>query len=299
MIEERNAENGLAQLPDVDSGRDHSSSVPSLPWEAPSSGSILRAFMRTCRELLLHPRLFFNRMARSGGLDEPLLLFSVVSGLIILLAFPIALVHFHLTAPGSGTVPISEYNRHLFPSRLTGLLVISLPVLLFLGNLMLIVAGMLFHLAARVFGGGTREESISILIYAKTAGALPLFIAELVMLLAGLACLGASYVPPNLAFSIERMLNISIGVSTAAGMLVSVPVFIIVLVSGTSTIWRIDMSRAAAASLAGMLLVTSVFLGPPVGWLLYGSVGAGIVVLMAGLSVIALFVSGHWLVSCS
>lgn len=297
MIQKRDRGNAPGQLQSTDSNRADTSPPPVLPWEAPGSGSILPAFVQTCHQLLLHPRTFFERMARSGGLDEPLLLCSLVSGLIVFLAFPIALMHFLLTAPGAGTVSVSEYNRHLFPSRFTGFLVISLPVLLFLSNLILIGAGMLFHLAIRIFGGGKREESMSILIYAKTAGALPLLIAELVMLLAALACLGGSHVLPDLPLPLERVLNICIGGSAATGVLLSVVVFFLALISGTSTVWRLDVPRATAGSVAGMLLLCFVFLGPLVAWPLWGIVGAAIVLVLALLITVALLVTGQWLVS--
>ena len=105
-----------------------------LSWENLGAQPPGQAFCQCMWELLVNRRSFFGKMATSGGLHEPLTFFAVVLGAGLLLAFPAALSYFGLSAPDPESLQITVYNAQTLPSKVAGLLVVLLPLVLLVGG---------------------------------------------------------------------------------------------------------------------------------------------------------------------
>lgn len=265
-----------------------------LRWEELGRQSPARAFRLSLTELILHPLRFFDRMATEGGLREPLMFFWIMSAAMILLGFPLALAHFGLTAPDPAVVSPETYHLHLLAPRVTGFAAVLLPVILLLGGTGQVVAGTLFHLAARLFGARNWEGSVSIWLYAKSAAGFPFVAAEALLCGVTIAAYVTTLAFPAAAPTAAQIARLCPWILLAAGA-ISAAEFVVCAVSGCVRAFDLEPANGAAAALAGTLLTALVFGGPAVGWLLRGAVGASVAGGVAFLLVIGLAVVGSLL----
>jgi hypothetical protein len=267
-----------------------------LSWEDLGRHSPGNAFFESLRELILHPLRFFDRMATDGGLREPLTFFWIMATAVVLLAFPLALAHLGLTAPDPAEVSPATYSRYLLVPRIAGFALVLLPVILLAAGIMEVVTGSIFHLASRLFSSGTWEAAVSIWLYAKSAAAFPVVLAE--ALLCAVAV--AAYL---LVLSFPATETIGLRIAQLCpwimigAVAISVATFLLALVAGCTRTFHLEPATATAAALSGVLLTLLIGAGPAYAWLLRGPAGTGIAMAADILILAFLAVLGHFLLS--
>ncbi len=266
-----------------------------LPWENLGAHRPATAFMRTAGELMLHPVRFAERMASAGGLYEPFMFFWITLSAAIISSFPLALAYFGLTAPPPQTVSISTYNLHLLPSRLTGFLVIMLPVLMFVGAVFLVAGGTLLYIAGQFFGLHRWEGAVTILSYAESASLIPVVIGELLLGLMAGSCYAVKLTSPAHTNIATNIMSRALPVLTILALLISLTIFFTVLFAGTIRTFRLDSASGIAATLAGVALISVSALGPVVSYRLWGLAGVGVVTGALLLSFAVLWLTGWFL----
>jgi hypothetical protein len=204
--------------------------------------------------LLRRPGTFYDRMATRGGLHEPVTFFLVTLGAGIVVSFLAALVYSGLVAPGAGAVSSQQYFRLTLPPKATGLALGLLPEILLGSAGLLVVAGSLFHLGARLFGAREREGSVSIMFYAASAALLPLVAAlAVVFVVCGAAWLVQAFAsgPSSWAPALGRWTG---GVLAGVGVLAGGVLFVWHCILGCARVSQLDGVLATAAALCGLLL---------------------------------------------
>jgi len=263
---------------------------PLLSWEDLGTRSPGKAFRQSLRELLLHPGRFFDKMATSGGLREPLTFFWILATAGVLLGFPLALSYFALTAPDPAEVPTELYNRHLFAPRAAGFAIVLLPVVLILAGLMQVLAGSLFHLGARLFGARNWEGSVSVWCYAKSAAAVPFVVAEAAACLICLACYLLSLASPGLRGDLGRGVRTVVWILGSVGAIGGCVLFFTALGVGCTRAWRLEAASGAAAALAGFLAAVVVALGTALSFVFWGW-KRGLLAGLAAIVIVAILVA--------
>ena len=226
-----------------------------LSWENLGAQAPAAAFWQTLRELIFRPASFFKKMSLSGGLHEPLTFYWLILSPAILLAFPLALAHFALTAPEAAKVSAELYSRHLLAPRAAGFLAVTLPVVLVVAGLLVLLCGSLFHLGARFFGARDWEGSVSVWCYSNCAA-----------LAAGAAAIGVGCVISVLCYLVSILLPESraaagavaawgVAILAIAGGVVAAALLLINLVCGSMQSFRLDGARASGSVLCGLALV--------------------------------------------
>jgi hypothetical protein len=243
---------------------------------------------------MLHPRRFFDRMATGGGLREPLMFFWIMSAALIVLGFPLALAHFGLTAPDPAEVSPEAYSLHLLAPRVTGFAAVLLPVILLVGGMGQVVAGSIFHLAARLFGARNWEGSVSIWLYAKSAAGFPFVAAEGLLCGVTVAAYLITLAVPAAGPVAAQVAGLCPWILLAAGA-ISVAEFFLNVICGCIRAFDLEPANGVAAALAGTLLTLVVFGGPAAGWLFRGAVGGAVAGGLAILLVVGLAVVGSLL----
>ena len=232
-------------------------------------------------------------MATSGGLHEALAFFWILLALAILMSFPLALACFGLTAPDASAVSTRLYNRHLLAPRVAGFVTVLLPVALALGAVLMVLAGTVFHLGARCFEARTWEGSVSVWIYAKCAGMIPVVAAE------ALACAicTTGYLLTLLWPSARPAAGSVAGVGLVAlggvALMCGVVLFMAALVQGCTRSSRLPRERGVAAALAGVLLVTLMAFGILYGFWRRGPLGGMVAVSTSALAATILATVHH------
>ncbi|MFW5923362.1 MAG: hypothetical protein ACOCSQ_03150 [Planctomycetota bacterium] len=265
-----------------------------LPWEELGKHRAAGAFFRTAIELSLHPIRFTRRMSSDGGLHEPLLFFWLIVSMSILVAFPLALSYFSLAAPPAESVSREAYNLHLLPPRITGFLVIILPVILLLGALSLITAGTVFYLAGRFFGVNAWEAAVSIWCYAKCSAMVPVVMAEILVLLITVTCYVISRSDPGMMGLCRQTARISLIAGALTALLLSAGLFFTHLIAGTIQVFHLDPASGTAAALAGTAMICFAAWGPIVSLNLWGIRGAATATSSMLFLLVVLWISG-WL----
>ncbi len=260
-----------------------------LSWEDLGRQPSSRAFWDTLRELLFSPARFFDRMATSGGLREPLSFLWIVAAAAVVIAFPLALSYFALTAPNPLDVSTEVYNRHLLAPRVAGFAVVLLPVVLVLVGVLAALTGSLFYLGARLFGARGWEGSVSIWCYAHCGGAALLAGGEALACAVSIGSYLMTLAWPSTAHgagSVVRVITWCLGgVGTAGGFVI----FVRALAVGCTHTFRLEAAVGTAAALAGLLLAALLSGGPALGLALWGR-KAGLVAL-AGAAALATFLA--------
>ena len=62
------------------------------PWERRREIGLIEALIDSCRQLLFHPKTFFQALSDRGGFGEPLLFFLIFCVLVSIFAFPADLI---------------------------------------------------------------------------------------------------------------------------------------------------------------------------------------------------------------
>ncbi len=267
-----------------------SDAAPALDWENLSQQSSGVAFRRSLKELVLHPGRFFDRMATTGGLREPLTFLLLIGAAMILMSFPLALSYFGLTAPDplDPEVTTQQYNWHLLAPRLSGFITVLLPVTLVVAGVLAVAEGTFFHLGARFFGARNWEGSVSIWCYAKSAGGAAAVAAEAVACVIAIACYLLTLVWPAARPGAARLVQVGLLALGGAALLGSVLLFFSALGRGCIHSFRLPAERGVAAALAGVLLATLAAAGIGVGFLKWGLVGGLITAASAAILAVIL-----------
>jgi len=244
-----------------------------LSWEDLGRQPAWKAFCGTLKELMLRPAGFFDRMATSGGLREPLMFFWILLAAGVLLSFPLWLAYFGLTAPDPTEVSTELYNRHLFAPRAAGFVSVMLPVVLVVAGAAQVLAGSLFHLGARLFGARNWEGSVSLWCYAQSAGAAPLVLAEAAGCVLCVACYLLALGWPEARGGLAEFARGGVWLLGAAGAACGAGWFFVTLITGCTRAWRLDAGTGAAAALAGLLAAGVPTALPVLSLLLWGARG--------------------------
>jgi hypothetical protein len=232
-----------------------------LLWEDPGHQPATRAFLWGAVELLRSPRTFFGRMALSGGLHEPLTFFLIALGLLIVVSFPATLAHLAATGPDVTQVGPSAYDAHALPSKIAGICLVLLPVILGAGACLAVAGGTLFYLPGRLFGSRSWEGSVSIWLYSLSAALLPLLMAAAAVMV--VSC--GAYLTGGLWPNANETAGTVARVTGVAALAAAIPGALIILVKNAVTgcihAFGVDGSTGAAAAISGLTLLVGVLAG--------------------------------------
>ena len=265
-----------------------------LSWENLGEQPASKAFWQTLGELLLSPAQFFERMATSGGLREPLSFLWVIVTVTVIVGFPLALSYFALTAPSPLDVSAEAYSRYLLAPRLAGFAIVLLPVVLVLVGVLAVLTGGFFHLGARLFGAHGWEGSVSIWCYAHSAAAALLAAAETVACVVSISCYLATLAWTGADQGAATVARTAVWGLGGLGVLGGLVLLVVSLAVGCAHTFGLEAPVATAAALAGFLLATLVTAGPAVCFVLWGQkVG------LTALAVAAAFTAVAFLSACA
>jgi len=244
-----------------------------LTWENLGTQSPWRAFRQSAVDLLLRPGRFFDKMATSGGLREPLAFYWIVAGAMLLLSFPLALAYFGLVAPDPMSVSIEEYKGYLLTPRITGFLTVLAPVTLALGGILVVLEGSVFHLGARLFGARNWEGSVSIWTYSRGAGMLPLAVGEALACLIAVICYLLTLQWPDSRPGIASVGETCVMVLLGAGMIAGVLMQIVTLFQGCIRSFKLGTAEGVASAIAGLAVLIVIVVGIEIGFTKWGLEG--------------------------
>ncbi len=257
--------------------------IQPLSWENLGARPPWQALRDTLRDLAGDPAGFFDRMAVSGGLYEPIGFLWIFLAAVILPAFPLALGHFGLTAPAPDSVSVAVYNYHLLLPRITGVIAALLPLALVAGTAWALLCGTLLHLGSIPFGGGRWEGAVSVWCYAVSAALAPLSVGLTLAAVVTAICYFLSGSFPMAATAGRLAAYILPGLGVLAGLVW----FVVCLFTGCARSLQLPGARGAAAGLFGLALSVIILGGWPLAGFLWGARGAG--GFVAGLTVLVIF----------
>lgn len=263
-----------------------------LSWENLGSQPASRAFRQSLRELVLHPARFFDRMATTGGLHEPLAFFWLVAGACVLLSFPLALSYFGLTAPDAARVPTEVYNAHLLMPRLTGFLAILLPLTLVVLGIQVVVLGSLLAVGGRFFGARSWEASVSVCAYCCGAALVPA--AAATGLAAGICtiCYVATVLWPGVGGGAASLARIAVYALPGVASVLGVMWALVLLFVGCGRSLGLGAVKGSATAIVGLILSAVLYVGIPVGWRQWKAPGAiAAVAILAAVIVLSFIIS--------
>ena len=261
-----------------------------LPWENLATEPPWRAFRRSAIELLLRPSRFFDKMATTGGLREPLAFYWIVLGAMLLLSFPLALTYFGLLAPDSMSVSAEEYSTYLLAPRITGFLTVLAPVTLALAGILVVLEGLVFHLGARLFGARNWEGSVSIWTYSRGAGMLLVAAGEALACPVAIVCYLLTLLWPDSRTGIASVAQTCVLVLLGAGMVAGAMAQIVTLFQGCIRSFKLSTAEGAASAISGLAVLIVVVGGIELGFKKWGFEGGLITIGSAvGLLIIVFF----------
>jgi len=242
-----------------------------LSWENLGAQSPWLAFRQSLRELVLDQKSFYDKMAVSGGLHEPLGFLWIALTALILPSFPLALAYFGLTAPDPGHVSVEEYNAYLLAPRVAGFATILLPLVLVLCGVLAVVCGSLLHVGSRLFGARSWEGCVSIWCYSLSSWFVTLALGVAFCAVVSIVCYLAAMVWPGTregAAGVARVILIgAMGLTLLAGMIL----FLVSVFTGCIRKFRLGGTRGAAAAVTGLILVGLLLIMCPVAFDLWGA----------------------------
>lgn len=265
-----------------------------LAWEDLSARRPAAAFQDTLRELIFEQGKFFDRMAVTGGLREPLTFFWLLLAGGILMSFPLALAQFALTAPDPMQVSAEVYNLHLLPPRATGFLTVLLPVTLCLAGMAMVIQGTIFHLGGKFFGARNWEGSVSIWCYARSAGLAPIVAAEAVACAVSIPAWLVTLVWPGGRPAVGAVAHWCLLVLGCVAGVCAIVLFVSAVIRGCIRAFRLPPEVGLAAAVAGLLLTLAIaaFLGT--GFLRWGLLGGAVTTASSALILIVLALAHHF-----
>ena len=270
---------------DITTTQDAREDIRPLSWENLGAHDQWEALWDTLKDLALDPRDFFDRMATSGGLFEPLGFLWAVLIALVLPSFPLALSYFGLTAPDPNTVSTAAYNSHLFLPRATGILTALLPLLLGACAARAFTCGTLLYLGSVPFGGRRWEGAISIWCYSSGAALAPLAAGTAVCAALSVLCYLFGLVVPSAQFVAAGIAHVGawglLGVGAAAGLLW----FIVAFLAGCTRSLGLPGMQGVASAVCGVGLMATVLVFWPLATAWWGfqaatGLGSGLAVLL-------------------
>ncbi len=250
-----------------------------LSWENLGSRPAADAFRESLAELIVHPGEFFTKMAREGGLHEPLTFFVILLCGVIVLSFPAALAFFGAVAPDPVT-DASGYRMHQLPAQITGLLLVLLPVAAVVGVALMVVLGTLFHLPGKLFAPTNWEGSISVWLYSWAAALLPWLCAGALVLLVTLPGYLLTLLWPGTADAVKVAAHWWTIIAVPLGTLVGMVFLLRSLIVGCMRAFEVEVGGGLAVSLSGWFLVALLVSGA-VAAFLWWSFTAGLITAAA------------------
>ena len=228
-----------------------------LAWEHLGSVPAAGAFRQALAGLLWRPHRFFARMAVTGGLYEPLTFFAILLAAAVAVAFPAALSYYGVAAPDRERVSADVYRFYVLPARVTGLLLVLLPLVVVAGSAAMVLLGSLYHAGAKAFGARNWEGSVSVWLYSAGAALAPPVAALAVFLPVCLAGYLLSLQWPEVhepAASLAHWMALALG---SAGLLGGAAALIVDLTVGCGQASRLEPQVGAAAGVAGLAVVVA------------------------------------------
>jgi len=265
-----------------------------LAWENLGARTPGSAFVQTLKELLFNQRRFFEKMATTGGLREPLTFFWILLSAVIAMSFPLALSHFALTAPDPAEVGSDVYNLHLLAPRATGFLTVLMPLSLCVGGMITVIQGTVFHLGARFFGARNWEGSVSIWCYARSAALAPIAAAEALACAISVLAYLLTVAWPGATAASASVVHWSLLILGGAAVLCSLVLFFSAVVNGCLRSFGLTPEVGIAAALAGVLLVVAVAAFVVLGFYRWGLTGGMITTGGSTLMMLALALTHHF-----
>ncbi len=229
-----------------------------LPWEDLGTHASGTAFRATTKELLFRPKQFYRRMSLTGGLHEPTTFLAIVLGLLIVVGFPAALLHFGLTGPDPTRVPPEEYVAATLAPRVGGLLLVLMPLVLVVVSVLMVLFGTVFHLGAMTFGARNWEGSVSVWLYGFSAALVPLIGAAALNLVVGLVGYGLGITLPGIGGAFEKVLRAGAPILLAAAGLCAAALLAVHAALGATNGFELDSTQGAASAAAGLIGVALV-----------------------------------------
>jgi len=233
--------------------------IDALPWEDLSTRSAGGAFCASLRDLALHPRRFYARVATSGGLHEPVMFFAILLGATIIVAFLAALAYFGLAEAPVHTggldllapqaAKVRAYELLALPSRALTVTLVLLPEVLVAAAAFMVGLGTLFHLGGKTFGAGPWEGSVSVWLYAASAALVPLALASALIL--GGSCAWHLFGPAG--SGIPAFLSVGTQIACFVGVGAGLILLGVHAALGCIHTLRMDATSAFAATAAGLL----------------------------------------------
>ncbi len=224
-----------------------------LPWEDLGSRPAGRALRRSLAELLAHPARFYRRMATTGGLHEPMTFFAALLVAAVLLAFPATLSFHAVAAPAPEEVAAEVSAAYAFPARVSGLLLVLLPLTAVGGCVAATLLGGLFHAGAKLFGARNYEGSLSVWFYALSAALALLALALAVLLAVSLGGYLLAMPWPALGEAAAPFARWTALVLGSAALLAGAALLVVHCVVGCTQAFGLDAMLGAAAAVAGLL----------------------------------------------
>ena len=249
-----------------------------LSWENLSAQPPWSAFWQSLKELAFHPADFFDKMAVSGGLHEPLTFLWIVIFVTVLPTFPLALSYFGLTAPDPGRVPAEVYHAHLLLPRAAGFVTVLLPLALVLCAFLAVVCGSVLHLAAGLFGACRWEGSVSVWCYSTSSGLVPVTASVGAGAVVSILCWLCALFWPGAREGAASVACVALWGLLGAALLVGIVAFLVALLTGCARSLKLSGARGAAAALLGLVLVGMPLILSPLSVHFWGG-RAGLIVL--------------------
>ena len=284
----------MSECPAASAMHDERDAVGLLAWESLAARQPGSAFVQTLRELVFSQGRFFEKMATTGGLREPLTFFWILLSAVIVMSFPLALSHFALTAPDPAEVGTEVYNLHLLAPQAAGFVTVLMPLSLCVGGMITVIQGTVFHLGAKFFGARSWEGSVSIWCYARSAALAPIVAAEALACVISILAYLLTVAWPAAGAASASVAHWSLLVLVGAAVLCSLVLFFSAVVHGCLRSFKLPPEVGLAAALAGVLLVIAFAAFVGVGFFRWGLIGGIITTGGSALIMLTLALTHHF-----
>jgi len=259
---------------------DRQASGELLEWEDLGAVPAGRAFVVSLSDLLRRPARFFDRMAVTGGLHEPVTFFLVVLTATVVLAFLAALSFFALAAPDAAQLRAPVYSAYALPPRATMLALVLLPEVLVAGGVAMVVLGTLFHLGVRTCGVKNWEGAVSVWLYAGSAAMAATAAAFAAVFAVSIVGYGLGFVSAAAGSAVLSLARWTWRIALPTGVVAGAVILPVHAATGCRRAFDLEGAVAAAGAAAG-LGVVACFAGVCAWGLLSGGTGAGFRVMVA------------------
>ena len=250
-----------------------------LSWESLGTRPATAAFRESLTELIARPREFFSKMARRGGLHEPLTFFIILLCTIVVLSFPAALAHFGVTAPDPAAEP-AAYRAQQVPAQVTGLLLVLLPLAAVVAAALTVVLGSLFHAPGKLFAPTNWEGSVSVWLYSVAGALAPVACATALVLVVSLPGYLLTLLAPATEGALAPIVKWWAYILLPSSALAGLVLLLRGLIVGCINAFETDVGVGLALALSGLLLVL-VLVGGAISAFLWWTFTAGLIITAA------------------